>query len=322
MCQLRFYLKISLVFVTILGVHSIVQRPCLASDEPAPRPRLWMEQSGEYRVEASLVGFNDDLAILRRPSGEMVAFPLRDLSEKDREYLNSSEAQRITQSRSNQTWTFRDGRQVVGHLVSHGDKDVVIQNRRGRIYVNDRAFDNLPEAYQTIVPLIVAHFENRTFASVDAFQEFVRRRGTRPLRYNCEGVILELENGDEYGIPYFLFSDDDRRFLESGRKEFRRQETTEEERENHALYMQHLAQEYQRDRMAERQIQRLQLGLLATSAGVTDMWEVAMIPPDGNFFMAQSVVVFARDSRQASVLAAQQWPGFVVGPVRRVNRNW
>lgn len=314
--------RFNLVSVSFSALIFLVSTDSIVNAATVNEPRRWKDRSGEYRVEATLVGFNDELAILRRADGELVAFPVQDLSDKDRQFLNSSDAERITQARPKQTWTFRDGRQVVGHLVGHGDKEVVVQHRRGRIYVNDRAFDNLPEAYQTIVPLIVGHFENRTFDSPEQFHQFVRRRGSRPLRYHCEGVILELENGDEYGIPYFLFADEDRRFLESGKDEFRHQETTDEERENHALYMQHLALEYQRDRQAERQIQRLQLGLLATTAGATEMWEVAMIPPDGNFFMAQSVVVFARDSRQASILASQQWPGFVVGPVRRINRNW
>jgi hypothetical protein len=284
--------------------------------------RIWKDRSGEYRVTANLVGFNDELAILKNSDGELVAFPIEDLSDEDRAFLNSSEAQRIFQARPAQTWTFRDGRQVVGHLVSHGDKEVVIRNRLGSIYVNDRVFDNLPEVYQEIIPLVVAHFENRKFADVGEFRRFVQRRGGRPLRYHCEGVLLALENGDTYAIPYFLFADEDRRFLELGKDDFRHQETSERDRENHALYMQNLAHEFHQDRQMERQIQRLQLGLLATTAGVTDMWEVAMIPPNGNFFMAQSVVVFARDSRQASVLAAQKWPGFIVGSARRVNRNW
>ncbi|MBX3416535.1 MAG: hypothetical protein KF851_02945 [Pirellulaceae bacterium] len=284
--------------------------------------RAWRDKSGNYQVTATLVGHNDELAILKKPDGEMVAFPITDLSTSDREYLDSNDAKKIAHSRKSQTWTFRDGRQVAGEVVSHGDKEVVIQSRRGKIFVNDRAFENLPEVYQEIVPLMVAHFENRRFGDVGEFKRFVERRGSRPLKYKCEGVILELENGDEYGVPYFLFSDDDRKFLEAGRDDYRREETTDEERENHALYTRSLAHEYQQNRVAEQQIQRLQLGLLATTAGVTDMWEVAMIPPNGNFYFAQSVVVFARDSRQASILASQQWPGYTVGPVRRVNRNW
>ncbi len=301
----------------LMGVGFVVP------DVSSAQERTWKDKTGEYRINASLVGNNDELAILKKADGELVAFPIKDLSDEDREFLQSEEGVKITQAKRSQTWTFRDGRQVSAEVISHGDKDVVIHQRRGKVYVNDRLFDNLPEAYQTIVPAVVSHFEKREFKDVEDFKRFVVRHGNRKLKYHSEGVILELDNGDEYAVPYFLFSDENRKILEAGREDYRRATTTDRERENHDLYMRSLAYEYQMRRELEQlQIQRLQLGLLATNAGITDMWEVSMIPPNGNFFMAQSVVVFARDSRQASLLASQQWPGYTVGPVRRVNRNW
>ena len=37
-----------------------------------------------------------------------------------------------------------------------------------------------------------------------------------PRTYTCEGVVLELENGDEYGVPFFFFSEDDLKTLSPG----------------------------------------------------------------------------------------------------------
>lgn len=140
---------------------------------------------------------------------------------------------------------------------------------------------------------------------------------------------MAMENGDEYAFPYFLFSDADRTFLEIGKQEYRAPDNSAAEKEKQDLYMQTLAAEYQRDRQAERQaelqnnrqVQMLQLQLLSVAAGLNDYWEVAMIPPNGNVYQAQSVVVPARNSLDAQQQAMQAWPNYVVGATRRVNRN-
>jgi hypothetical protein len=302
------------ILLFMLGLWTL--NPLVAID------RTWRDASGRYEIEAELVGFNHEIAVLRKKDGELVAFPVAELSEADRKFLESEEAGTIYHKEELQTWTFRNGQQVQAHLVSHIDRDVVLQRRRNKLYVNDRPFENLPEVYQKILPIVIGQLEDTEFADVVALEKWITRKaGVRPLKYHCEGVLLAFENGDEYAFPYFLFSAQDRKFLEKGRDEFRHPETSEEDQLNHAVYMQAMAREYQRDREQDLQIKRVQTQLLAVAAGVTDLWEVAMIPPGGNFYQARSVIVPANNSLQASQMAAQQWPGLVVGPVRRVTRN-
>jgi hypothetical protein len=283
--------------------------------------RTWRDRTGGYEVQADLIGFNNELVILKKGDGELIAFPIKDLSEDDRKYLESQEAKSIHQVEGTQKWTMRNGLQVVGNVVSHIDKEITLQMKRGRLYVNDRPYENLSPVYQAMMPAVAGHFENKQFADADEFKSWMVKKGFRPIKYKCEGVLMVLENGDEYAVPYFLFSDADRKFLEKGKQEAREPEVSSDEREQQALYMQSLATQYQLDRQADRQIKMLQLGLMSVEAGLTDVWEVAMIPPNGNFYQAQSVVVPARNSRDAQQLASQQWPNFIVGPTRRINRN-
>jgi len=283
--------------------------------------RTWRDRSGGYEVQADLIGFNDELAILKKSDGELLAFPIKDLSDEDRKYLESKEALAVHEVEGKQKWTMRNGLQVVGTIVSHVDKEIILQMKRGKLYVNDRPFDNLPAVYQSMLPAVIGHFENRQFANNDELKAWMVKKGFRPMKYNCEGVVMVLENGDEYAVPYFLFGDADRAFLEKGKEEPREAEVAAEVQNQQALYLQALAAQYQRDRQADRQIKMLQLGMMSVQAGLTDVWEVAMIPPNGNFYQAQSVVVPARNSLQAQQMAAQKWPGFVVGPTRRINRN-
>lgn len=62
----------------------------------------------------------------------------------------------------------------------------------------------------------------------------------------------------------------------------------------------------------------MQLSLLAADAGVTDIWEVSLVAP---FAYAQpiSVMIAARDSRTAEVMALKQYPKFTVNYVRKAS---
>lgn len=284
--------------------------------------RTWRDKTGQYEIQAKLLVFNGEIAVLKRSDGELVAFPVAELSDADREFLQSEDAESVYKNEKLQTWTFHTGKQIQAYLVSHIDKDVVLQTRRGRLYVNDRPVGNLPDVYQLILPMVIGHFENTEFADLQELRRWVTRRaGSRPIKYHSEGVVLAMENGDEYAFPYFLFSDEDRKFLEGGKDEFRHPENSEEDRLNQALYMQAMARDFQRDRQFDRQVQLIQTQMLAVASGIVDLWEVAMVPRGGNIFQARSVIVPARNSAQASQLAAQKWPGLMVGSIRRVTRN-
>jgi hypothetical protein len=297
-----------------------------ASVAAAAAGRQWTDSTAKYGVDASLIAFDDEKAVLKRENHELVAVPLARLSKEDREYLKSQEAAEQVRRAAEQmqTWITQSGIKVVGRVVDFGRKDVTIQRRRGRLYVNDRLFDNLPQVYREMLPKIVAHFEKIAVDGRSGLQSWVLRQRGVARTFTCEGVMLELENGDEYGIPFFLFSEEDRKILQPGWERWLAAEKSADkrsERERQSFLLQSAAQAYQQDRLANQQIALLQLDLLAAASGLVDLWEVRLFPRPGVLSPPLSVVVPARDSRAATQEALLRNPGFIVGPVRRVARR-
>jgi hypothetical protein len=203
-------------------------------------------------------------------------------------------------------------------VVAYGRKDLTVQRRRGRIYVNDRVYDNLPELYQQLVPRIVGHFEMLPLQDKASFEQWVLQQRGQAKTYTCEGVLLELENGDEYGVPFFLFSDEDAKLLEPGWKEWLAAEDEKHKADQHLL-LQSLAQQYQQDRKRKQQIAMMQLELQAYDAGLYSLWEVQLLPTRGGRpFIA---IVPGRNSEDAARAALSRNPGYTVGGIARIRRQ-
>lgn len=284
--------------------------------------RLWTDSTGRYTIDANLVAFNQVSVVLQRADHELVAVPIDKLSNQDREYLQSKDASQTAREfgESLQTWTLRDGAKIVGRVVDYAQGDMTIQRRRGRIYVNDRPLENLPELYQRLVPMIVAQFENLRRADRQSLETWlVRQRGQRRT-FSLEGVVFESENGDEYTVPFFLFADDDRGLLKSDWDDWLTAHRSDDydALDDRAFRLTTLAAAHQRDQQVQREIALLQLQLQAVQAGLTSLWEVTLYPATGQSGPPLWVVVPGRDSRQATAAALQQNPGYAVGPVRRV----
>jgi hypothetical protein len=92
-----------------------------------------------------------------------------------------------------------------------------------------------------------------------------------------------------------------------------------QQRDDNAFRLQSLAAAYQRDRQVQRQIAQTQLNLGAVAVGLTSVWEVMLYPASARTGPPFSVVVYARDSRDATNIALSQHPGYMAGPVRRVS---
>lgn len=282
--------------------------------------RTWTDATGRYTIDADLVAFSDSTVVLQRADHELAAVPIEKLSQADRDYLKSTEAKqaRDGHSQQQQTWTMADGTKVVGKIVDFTRKEVTIQRRRGRIYVNDRLFDNLPELYQLMLPRIVAHFERINPVDRTGLESWAVRQRGQPRTFKLDGVMMELEGGDEYAIPFFFFSPADLALLEAGWNEWLAAHDDFDHREQQAFLLQSLAAARQRDAQVKREIALMQLNLQAVQAGLTSLWEVTLYPGPGNRNPPQWVVVPGRDSRQATNNALAQNPGFVAGPVRRI----
>ena len=280
--------------------------------------REWTDSTGKYKTEADLVAFNHEKVVLKREGKQLLSLPLDKLSQADREYLESLDKD-TTRTPEQQTWTLRDGTKVIARVVGYARRDVTIQRRRARTYVNDRVFSNLPEIYRKMVPKIVAHFENVKLENERDFESWVLKQKGEPRTFKCEGVILELEGGDEYGVPFFFFSDQDLQVLKPGWDAWAAENADPDQRDDASFHLEAMAEAYQRDREVNQQVAQMQLMLQAVDAGVTSLWEVMIYPVPPQGFGPQIVVVPGRDSRQATQNALRQYPGARAGAARRVS---
>jgi hypothetical protein len=290
----------------------------------AAHARTWTDSTGKYSIEADLIAFTEDMVILQRPDHELGAVPFDKLSEGDREYLKSKEAVDAAQKSTDnmQTWTLRNGLKVVGRIVDFARKDLTLQRRRGKIYVNDRVFENLPEIYQKMVPQIVNEFEPINPVDKKGVELWLIRQKGGPRTFTLEGVYLELENGDHYGVPFFFFSPEDLAVLRPGWANWLKlheQEDSYASREQHAFMLQAAAAARAQDQQVQRQIAMMQLNLQAVQAGVTSLWEVTLYPAAAGVGPPLWVVMPGRNSAQATSAALSANPGYNAGPVRRVS---
>jgi hypothetical protein len=285
--------------------------------------RTWTDSTGQYRTEADLIAFNDETVVLKKENHHLVAIPLTKLSEADQAYLQSKEAAENTRQAGDarQTWTMASGLKVIGRVVDYARKDVTIQRRRGKIYVNDRLFDNLPEVYRKILPKIVSHFEKTDIEDKKGLDSWILKLRGEPKSFTCEGVILELENGDEYGVPFFFFSKDDLALLQAGWNRWVAADKERAKQEQERFLLQSQAQAYQQDRLISQQVAMMQLQMQGYQAGLFDLWEVRLFPGPGVAAPPLSVVVPGRDSRSATAEAIRCNPGYVAGAVSRVSRK-
>jgi hypothetical protein len=172
-----------------------------------------------------------------------------------------------------------------------------------------------------MLPRVVGHIENIN-ADVQGLEAWLVRQKGKPRTFTVDGVVFELENGDEYVVPFFLFSDEDRQFLESGWEQWlaAHRDNDYQQRNAQAFMLESLVAARQRDEQVRRRIATMQLGLEAVQAGITSLWEVTLYPARGNAGPPLWVVVPGRNSAQAVSNALAQNAGYVAGPVRRVSR--
>lgn len=291
--------------------------------------REWTDSTGLYTVKATLIAYDTASVILKvdqkanAKSHDLLAIPLDKLSKSDQEFLSTKEAlQTQGDMQASQTWTMKNGMTVIGRVVDYVRKDVTIQRRRGKVYVNDHLLTNLPEIYQRFIPKIVEHFDKVDLPDEKAFNDWMLKQKATPRSFSCEGVILEFENHEEYAFPFFFFSDKDLAMLQTGWEKWLASEEEHEQRERESFYLQTQAMEHQRNQQASQKMAMMQLELLAVGAGVTDLWEVYLEPGPRVRGYPQAVVVPGRDSDQASYAALQKYPGYVLGSVRKVSRRY
>ena len=283
--------------------------------------RQWQDVTGKYKIEADLIAFDDDSVIIQRADKQLGTVAIDKLSSADREYLKSKEAieTQASQIGELQTWTTRSGLSVVGRIVDYVQRDVTVQRRRGKIYVNSSVYKNLPKVYQAMLLRIVSAIEGIDIPDAQALDKWVRTLRGQPRTYNLEGVTIELENGDEYSVPFFLLSEQDQQILKPGWEAWLADRENYEERQEHAFQLQAMSSAYRRNQEVDRRVAELKINMQAIQSGLTSAWEVTLYPKPGNPNPPQWVVTTGRDSRAATAAALQQYPGYTNGPVRKLS---
>jgi hypothetical protein len=302
------------VFAAILGFSFLT----------SVEAREWKDASGKYSFEADLIAYNETDLVLQKADKTLVAVDMEQLSDADQEFVRSKEAAEAVDKMGvqKQVWTMRNGLEVVGKVIDYVQRDVTFSMTRGKIYVNDQLFDNLPGVYQKVVPLVAAHFTTRDITDKAGLFDWLKRRRGEPETFTCEGVQLEMENGDLYAVPFFLFSDKALAALKPGWDEWAAQNATFAQQQETELRLQTQAQSFQDNQAEGNQLLKMQLQMQAYDAGLFSLWEVMLYPNRGTGGWPLHVVVPGRDSRQAGIAALEKNPGYSLGPIAKVGRQY
>lgn len=284
--------------------------------------RIWSSENGHYKMEAELISFSKEAAVLKRPTGELVAVVVKELSKEDQEYLNSKETQeKASKSASElQTWTTANGMKVRGRVLAFGKKNLVVQRKLGKVHIGDTMFSELDGLHQKVILKILSELEKTEIEDERQLVEWAKSLGGQPKTYPLEGVLLKLESGDEIGVPFFLFSEDDLAILQPGWELWLSKHESEEEQAHESFLVRSAAMAYQQDRAAKQEIEMLKLNMLGAAVGVTAIWKVGLRPANGGYGRPMSIMVSAQNSTQAAAMALQRNPGYAVLGVSRVSR--
>lgn len=302
--------------------------PATAADEPqATRKSLeWTDKNGNFLLRGSYFSANRDTVVISRRNERLVAIDRASLSDASNAQVVAQqqavadavpEAERIGQW---QTWMTRDGFELRGRVIAFGEKQVEYRRIPRSVRVNGSPFSRLSSFNQHVAMKIVAEFDSQDIETEDDLRRWASELGTETRTFTVQGVMLELEDGTELQIPFFLFAEADLAALRPGFDQWAAGQREEgvQDRENFLLRLQ--AEEQARGRLQDRQIQMMQVNLLAVNAGITTVWEVFLVPRPGVYARPMSVVVPARDSLTATQMALAQYPGYVDSGVRALSR--
>jgi hypothetical protein len=286
--------------------------------------REWTDASGNYTFVGDLIAFNDTDLVIQKADKTLVAVDMEQLSKADQEFVKSKEAAEAVDKRGakQQVWKMASGLEVIGDVVDYIRKDITFSMSRGKIYVNDQLFENLTGVQQRVAPLIAAQFTGRPITDRAGLFDWLKRVRGEPQTFTYEGVQMEMENGDLYAVPFFLFSPEALAVLKPGWDEWAAKSASFEQQQETELRLQTQAQSFQENQSQTNQLLKMKLQMQAYQAGLFSLWEVTLYPGPGVSGWPLSVVVPGRDSRQAAEAALTNNPGYTVGPIARVNRQF
>jgi hypothetical protein len=301
--------------LTFLLVWIFVTSPAVSKD------REWVCANGIYKLKAEAVAYSEDTVVLKKKDGSLVAVELSSLCEKDNEYVEAKLQQDSEKKSADemQVWTGADGLKVRGRVLKFGKKKLEISRQRGKIMLSGKPFTEANALQQKVLLKSISRLENLELETVKDLQDWAKSLRGTTKSYDVEGVLMELESGDEVGVPFFMFSEEDLSVLKPGWENWLQQSESQEARERESFYMRAQAMAYQQDRAAQRQIELLKLELLGAATGVTKIWQVGLLPARGTYGRPMAVMVSAQNSQAAVEQALRRYPGYVLGAVRKAS---
>lgn len=288
--------------------------------------RNWTDREGRFLIRGELIAASDDAVIVRKPNRDLIAVPLEAISDEDRgvvaDHRRADRSDPATPDTIGQfhSWTTRGGFEFQARVKAFAERNVEFGVRAGVITVNGTSLANLDGFRRQVAVRVVAEFDDPSVTSEADLRRWVQRYQGDPPSFPVQGVLMELADGTEVPVPFFLFSAKDLEVLRPGWERWRDSQENEAARRQESFLLAVQADEYRRQEQEAQQIRLMQLELLGAATGLTTIWEVYMSPPPGVFGRPLSVVVSARDSLQAQRMAAARYPGFIVGPTRSLTR--
>ena len=295
--------------------------------------RVWTDTSGQFKVEADLVVADQSLVVLRTAKGNLLAVKISELSEADRSYLNAQETQDVIKKfdvvKDFPAFRLVDGTEVVGPVTGYGITPLVVYRKSGDVIVGETEYKKLIPIYREIIPEIVGHFENANLRTPNELEKWLEKSGPAPHSYQMETVSLQTADQGTVKIPLFMFDPQDRYELDAGFarwKSLHESEAAQAEKENYLrdeLIRAKVVSRYRNKAdvaaaVRESNFRMMQLNLLATNAGVTDIWEVSLNAPVP-YAQPITVMISAPDSATAESLALKQYPKFVINYTRKAS---
>ena len=312
--------------IVLLLVASGVVSPVNAEQRKSDSKREWTDKTANYKLTAKLIAYNDGLVVLERGDRTVVTIPMAALSKQDRAFVDraksaSKNAAGSQNKRPKQILHLKSGLKMPGTVLDFHEHDVMVQNRFGKLYVNNRQFDKLPGIYRKVIPLIAQHFTQEEISDEKSLKSWVRAQKGKPRAFKCRGLLVELSDGDLYCIPFFLFAEETVKALRPGWERWLEAREDIKRRERESFLLRAQARAFEQEKRRLRNIQQLQLFLQGYDAGLFHLWEVELLPPNGSYGMEFRVVVPAVTSEDATRAALRRHPTYQVGAMRIIRRR-
>jgi len=332
-------LKFQLVGVLIGVVGSVAT---------ANELRQWKASGDQDVVNAKYITADDSRVVLEDETGELVILRTEQLAATDREYVaakrtlkrlvepeTSLDAAKTTAAEANATttspqaypsiWRLGTGAEIKGVLAGFARQEFIVLRERGEVYVDAYKLGQLPVAYDLVLPTVVGTVDNTPLKDVDDLESHLAKLGGGPFKYVVDGIQISLQGGGSITIPLEILETNYAALVRPGFDRWlasRAQDVSDEDRyatESRERLMLDSYHQLQPDTATrQRQFRQIELGYLSVATGITSVWEVTLIPNTA-YGYPFSVVVNARDSLQAQQAALQNYPGWQIGPTRKLS---